>query len=362
MKNLNYLIIVLFLIFTGCSQKQVINVDKSIKSTNELNVSVIENNDDIIPVVDDSKEVFKLAVVYPSKLVGRYSYDMISTINTFFLEQKDNRYFEVEVFDSLTQTKYSLDKEFNLLKEKGYKKVIALITDSGLNEISNSSSIEGLTIYFPIINKVNYKGKENQNLYFGGLDYDKQIKKLLSFSNSRVVDLFDNSFVGNRLHSIIKANKPQLTYAKEIDDKNSNYKSIVNKGFLNSSSIFINTPIIKSSMLLSQIRANEITPSYILSTQINYLPMLFSLTQTQDRRRLIIANSIGDMNPNIVEKLSLLDIEPTYNYVVYSTLAGVDFLYKNSDEKLVKYSISQNQLINEVKLYRSIGDSFAQIK
>ena len=64
--------------------------------------------------------------------------------------------------------------------------------------------------------------------------------------------------------------------------------------------------------------------SYIFNTKIwSYVN---GLTQEQDRERLVIANSIDDVNKELKMKLQIW-WKYIYEWVDYSTLVGINYLY-----------------------------------
>ena len=52
---------------------------------------------------------------------------------------------------------------------------------------------------------------------------------------------------------------------------------------LNNTSLYLNTQLVTASLIASQLRANDIRPYALLSTQVNYNPLLLTLTQYEDR-------------------------------------------------------------------------------
>ena len=62
---------------------------------------------------------------------------------------------------------------------------------------------------------------------------------------------------------------------------------------LSDATVFLNVPLVKASMVSSQMRLYDVKFNALLSTQINYAPSIFKLTQPQDREKLYIANSIS---------------------------------------------------------------------
>jgi SRSO17 transposase len=118
--------------------------------------------------------------------------------------------------------------------------------------------------------------------------------------------------------------------------------------------------MVKSSILLSQIRGKDLKPYRILSTQLNYNPLIISLTQRADRTKLVFANSIGKVDEELEENISLLGADIKYNWVNYSTLIGIDYLVRNTTPvfDLLSYDIENNQVQYDVNIVKNDGYSF----
>ena len=115
-------------------------------------------------------------------------------------------------------------------------------------------------------------------------------------------------------------------------------------------------------MILSQLRAYDISPKAILSTQVSYDPMLMLLTQDQDRDKLVIANSIDSVNNELRDEISTFGGNIVYEWVDYSTLVGINYLYYGNNSNLVQTKIIENQAVYNPKLYKSTEVGFLEIK
>jgi len=199
-------------------------------------------------------------------------------------------------------------------------------------------------------------------VFFGGIDYTRQIEVLSSLVNEDgfKIAVSDNSAVSQMLSDRAREILP-------IDEtivlgQNGYYKrTIARFSDLNQSTIFLNTPIVKSSLFLSQLTLANFKPSKVLSTQINYSPLLLTLTQYHDRENMIIANSIEKIDPKLSENIALIDQDVRFNWLNYSTITGIDiFLSEKVDEvrlssaNFVNGSIKHNVKLFEAGLYRFI--------
>jgi len=353
LKNLVFFIIILISL-NACTSFNL-NADANKQNFNGKSSLLASNGKKVL-----GRQAYKIAILFPSKVVGNYAYDLINTVSTYMLMQ--NKQFKIKIYDSFDEKTSSIKKEITKINNDGYKNVVALLTQKGFLEIRDAKNLKNLRIYFPIINRNNYYVK-HKNFYFGGVNYKQQLEYLILYSKENIVDFYDDSFVGQRLDDMVKSLAPKIIYSHIIDARNSRYRYLVNHKALNDSSLILNTPIVKTSILLSQIQANtDIQPSMILSTQLNYTPLIFSLTQVDDRKNLVIANSIGKVNPALSEALLLNNVNINYNFLAFSSLVGIDYLFSDNHSGLLNYDMVNNQAIYLVSLYKVNDFSFEEIK
>ena len=240
-----------------------------------------------------------------------------------------------------------------------------MITKDNLDVLNSIEGIEDIKIYLPLINKneiENIEKLSKLNVIFGAISYKEQFNKLIEYSDTKsLVELYDNTAIGYTLHSYLKSNN--LKYTKQVDDNNGRYKNFLkNNKKLDNSTIILNTPIVKSSILLSAITVEELNISKIISTQLNYTPLLFSLTQKQDRVKLIVANSIGKIPNELQEYNQLIGNNILYSWVNYSSIVGVEYLLTGNIDIFSDLTLEENQIIYPVNLYKVGDNSFKLIK
>jgi len=119
-------------------------------------------------------------------------------------------------------------------------------------------------------------------------------------------------------------------------------------------SFFVNTPIIKTGMILSQLTLYDANATNILSTQINYDPLLLSMTQYSDRKNMIVANSITQDNNVLIETNSLLGNDIVYDWINYTTTVGIDYFYAQitGEDREYNINVSDNQMVYDIELLR----------
>ncbi len=362
MKNLLVILLPLFILI-GCAQKPVVvstkpSVIKTEKPQEIVDIVIPEPEvlvEDEIPVEEDLSS--KIAIIYPSKIVGKYAKSTLSTVSAYLLF--NNMPFVVETFDTYNENSESILSELNKLNEKGYRKVIALFTQNGFNILNSLDESKDLNIYFPLINKSEIY-TENENFVFGGISYQKQMNLLESLSSQRNTMFYIKSYLGNKLKDYY-LNSFGESIIKEIDRKNNKYKYIMNDKRMIGSTVLLNTPIIKSSIIMSQLTAFEINPIRVLSTQLNYNPLLLKLTQERDRENFYVVSSISEVDAFIEDYARLLGSDIQYNWVDYSSLIGVNYLLKNNESDFIKTEIIDNQVNYEETLYKSTFYGFKKV-
>jgi len=363
---MKYIIFLFVFIFVGCTQKTNTTIpNASYNSTVNIQKSTTSEST-ILPVQlfdDKTIENNTIAIIYPSVNIGKYALEATNSINTYLLYKE--KYFSIETYDMFLQNKKNIIKTFEQISAKNITKVIAMITKEQLEHLNSVPNIDKINIYLPLINKseVNNNDKlNNLHLTFGGISYEEQFKRLFEYSNQhKLVELYDNTQIGSFLHSFLKSQK--VVYTKVIDDNNGRYKYFLkNNKHINNSSIVLNTPIVKSSILLSSITAEELTPAMILSTQLNYTPLIFSLTQKIDRRKLVVANSIGKIPIELIEYNDILGNSISYNWVNYSAIIGAELLTSSNIDFFDDLKIVDKQVVYPVKLYEVNDHSFNLVK
>ncbi|MDN5105481.1 hypothetical protein O8C79_09260 [Aliarcobacter butzleri] len=397
MKQLLTLLFVAF-VFLGCNQKQVVqlkmpNQNKSVPTkVKEDKTTVVEefiSNDSIIKEevidnsnngsmntvqpqadeetvaqqsininIDETRANVKLAFVYPSTLVSKYAKSSLSTISGYLSYKQAN--YNLIVVDSKNESYENINNAFSKLKEEGVTKVIALFTPNALNNL-NKIVTDDFKVYLPLIEKKDSL-ENNDNLIFGSISYDDQLKKLSYYSNGKNSTFYQETYLGTKLKNSYDFVIGNSNLRKEISNDEKNFKNVVNDSRLRNSSLFLNTDLVKSSLILSQMTVYEINPNTILATQILFDPMLMVLTQERDRQNLIIANSIGNVDSKLKDEIATVGGNITFEWVDYSTLVGTNYLFSNGNSSLISTKIENNQAVYTPRLFKSTDIGFLEIK
>ena len=347
MKHLVYFILVVF-IFSGCN--------KNIPITN---TKVGQTQDDI----DKQYTAYSssdIAIVFPSQTIGKYAIDATNSAMSYLIYK--NKDFNLKVFDTVDETQQSIKDTFQKISNQGISKVLVLLTHNGVKHLNTIENINSYEIYLPLIHKDDLNLDMN-NVVFGSIDYLKQFNELVKYSNGKLVEFHDNSNLGNRLANSLNNSNIEVGYQKEVDNDNGEYYKFLTKRNkrLKDSTLMVNMPIVKSSIVLSQINANDIEISKILSTQLNYTPLLLSLTQIEDRKNMIIASSIGTTNETVEEYNALLDNDIVYNWVNYSVIIGMEYLISKDISSFKSVTIKNQQVHYPVSLYTTTKYALKQL-
>lgn len=333
----------------GSSENQIEN-----STENKVMDKVVDNQIEI----DTTKVKMKVAFLYPSSLVSKYAKSSIGTVSGYLSHQNSD--YELMVIDTESESSASISSAFEKVRNANIKNVIALFTPSSIGTL-NSVVSNDLKVYLPLIEKRDVSSS-NSSLIFGSISYDNQIKKLTDYSSSNNVMFYQDSYLGSKLRKSYDSLVSDVRYRKEISKNENNFKGIVTGAGLSNSTLFLNTDIVKTSMILSQLRSYDVYPKVVLSTQLNYDPLLMTLTQNQDREKLIVANSIDVVDKELRDEISTFGGNIQYEWVDYSTLVGINYLYYGKNSSLVPTKIENNQAIYNPRLFSCTEFGFSEIK
>lgn len=299
----------------------------------------------------------KLAIIIPEKSIKSYSNIIINASLAYILRQDAK--MNTEIFLIGSEDEASIKQALEQIKAQNIGYVIAAFTTRGANFLGALNEKE-LIFYIPTLNKNNTQ-ISSSNIYFGGIDYKAQAQKLSEQGGGTIASFYDDSTLSSYLNSVVSSLGARTYF---VGGKKLNYVSLLySKGSLNGASIFLNTPLTKSAIIASQLRVNNITPRAILATQIGYNPILLSLTQPGDRRKMLIANSISNTDAYLSYLNESFEQSIDYNWVAYATSLGVDFIYTTfidkSATRLFKESMQNNQILYDIKLMRALEFGFA---
>ena len=306
--------------------------------------------DDDIQNIDSN--VMSIAIVINKEKFFRYLPSLINSIDAYLLHKDVN--FEIKVFN-VDENLTSLDKI-----TQDYDSIFLYSTNPKV--VEKLQNYPDNNFYLPIINKNQVDlNLSIDNMFFGGLNFDKQIKMLDKFVKRKSYIIKENSMLSDVTTQIerkfIKSHILKYPF---------NYKRMVK--YLNNSYVFFNTKVVHTAQILSNFTFYEIKPILVLSTQINYNPLLFSLTTPQDYKKLIVANSLLNFNIKLLDKNMNLGSDLKFNWLNYTTSILLNKAYIDEIDEYPYFLndfnlyILDNQVVYDTKLYKIFDNGFIEIK
>ncbi len=306
----------------------------------------------------------RIAMILPYKQIGRYAHTTSNAVFAYFLAQE--RPFVLKNFQIDDESPEEIERVINAIKAEGFSYVIAPLTQKGARIIAQSE--DELNIFFPTINK-NDLPTSAQNIYFGAIDHKAQIERLMPFADSPLVIMYDKSPKGEQLLRQTKESylgaKNEKVIAYAIDKQTTNLKHLLEKNQeIQTGTFFLNTPVIKSTMIVSQLSFYKVNAANILSTQTNYDPLMLTMTQEEDRNSLYIANSISINSDALVETNSLLSNDIAYDWINYASTIGADYFFHEltGEDRTYRLQMINNQVIYPVSIVKPSGSRFKVVE
>ena len=313
-------------------------------------------------LLEDRLEV---ALLLPRKTIGKYSTTTIDTILSYLAFRDID--FKFKVFDSVDEKPESLINALDSLQREKFNFIIAV-----LSKEESLRLLEGvnLPIYIPTIKKPS-EWSGNDNIIFGGIDYDAQIALLLKETNRRTLIAYNDdsalgAMIGKSLEEQVAQNDKFNFIQETVTNKDAaNFSTNLAKrrSSIASGNVFLNTRIIISGLLLSQIGLLKNMPSKVLSTQVNYNPAILSLLRGIETKNLVIANSISATDSRLMEYGALLSGDIKYDWVNYSTALGVDLFLSKIKDDIKRYfneDIDDSQVVYKTQLYSINNGAFVR--
>ena len=340
----------------------------------------------------------KIAMLLPYKKIGKYA---SSTTNaTFAYLITKSHPFELKSYKLESEEQEEIQRVIELIQEDGFNHVIAPLTLKGAQSIINLGS--PVNIYFPTINKKDISS-DSMYLTFGAIDYEAQSNLLIKEAVSPLIIFSDKSQTGQKLakyeedafkyttietevatedeetNTILdifqdepEETEPEIETTKVLNEENVVIKYSISRRTTNlekylkdneeiiNGSFFINTPIVKSGMIMSQLTLYDANATNILSTQINYDPLLLSMTQYVDRKEMIIANSITENNNVLIETNALLGNDIVYDWINYTTTIGVDYFFNQitNEDREYEIVVEDDQMMYNIELLQPSKSRF----
>ena len=339
----------------------------------------------------------KVAMLLPYRVIGRYAYSTTNAAFAYYLTK--NRKFELQTYHVESESIEDLEKVLAQIEEDDFHYVIAPLTRKGAHNVASLDL--NMHVFFPTINK-NDMNITTDYSYYGGINYKKQIESLMPYSSTPLTVFYDKNTLGKKLTTITKdeylyafdqnitkdrviftddsgealtqgemddlnltyAQKPQFN-AFAIAKRTSNLQGQLDENSkIQEGSFLLNTPVVKSAMVMSQLTLYDVNVSNVLSTQINYNPELLLLTQTKDREKMLIANSINYHNNVMIESNALLQNNIVYDWINYATTIGADYFYHliTSSHREYPQEMINNQIEYPISIVKPTHSRFVTVE
>ncbi|WP_103604558.1 hypothetical protein [Campylobacter concisus] len=300
----------------------------------------------------------KIAVIIPQKIIKSYANVVSNAVLSYVLKQDAD--IEIKFINSNDESPQSLTNAMQTARAQGFNYFIAALTSNGAN-IINSLVLSNELIYIPSVHS-SFIINPKPNLIFGGIDYKEQISALLAYSNEKIVAFDDGSSLGQKLNEYVRMQSSDYHEASIVGKDINLNDTLSKKSKFNDASIFLNIPIVKASLVATQMRGFEIKPYALLSTQINFLPNIFNAIAQRDRQNLFIANSLNPVNDLFLGLGDLFDVDFRYSQIGYSSAFGTEYIYTNfidkSADRIFTERVENSQVLYGVKIYNAKGDHF----
>ncbi|WP_258033049.1 hypothetical protein, partial [Campylobacter concisus] len=300
----------------------------------------------------------KIAVIIPQKIIKSYANVVSNAVLSYVLKQDAD--IEIKFINSNDESPQSLTNAMQTARVQGFNYFIAALTSNGAN-IINSLVLSNELIYIPSVHS-SFIINPKPNLIFGGIDYKEQISALLAYSNEKIVAFDDGSSLGQKLNEYVRMQSTDYHEASIVGKDINLNDTLSKKSKFDDASIFLNIPIVKASLVATQMRGFEIKPYTLLSTQINFLPNIFNAIAQRDRQNLFIANSLSPVNDLFLGLGDLFDVDFRYSQIGYSSAFGTEYIYTNfidkSADRIFTERVENSQVLYGVKIYNAKGDHF----
>lgn len=312
-------------------------------------------------VLSHDSKMIKIAVLIPQKVIKKYAITTVNTVIAYLLHE--NVAFDLNVFNSGDEKEASILTALSDIRAQGYDMIIAPVTLEGGNVVVQE--VRDRLVFIPTLHHSAIPNA-GENIIFGGIDYHEQIMRLTPYANERVGLFDDGSMLSSQLNGFVYSYHDRIFSEKRIESAKTDFKKMFKSNTsLNNASYYLNTPLVTTSLIASQLRSNSIYPHALLSTQINYNPLLLTLTQYEDRSNMFIANSIQRSPASIEEINALFGHDIVYDWVNYTTSLGADLLvahfYGEAQTRLYKETIINNQVMHQTKIVKPDRYSFTPV-
>ncbi len=283
-----------------------------------------------------SMSIFSITLLYDKRLRNLLP-SLTQNISSYFLIRQALFSLKTQMLESNVTLQDHIDQA---------QKSDLIIYLATFNDINDTQPNTSTPLFIPTLH-AKFLHWNGENVYFGGIDYQKQIDLLYTLHQGKTAIFYlKNAALSKSLTDYI-VSKYGATSLYDIGANATNLKGILKDNEdLNQSAIILNTPPIQSALILSQCTFYDIVPQKKLSTQINFSPSILSMTQQEDKRNLFVATIAMHYPPLLEGAIATMENIPTYDWLNYATLVGIDYFFSKKDGKnaLFQKSFDKNQI------------------
>jgi hypothetical protein len=241
-----------------------------------------------------------------------------------------NDRYEIKHYTLGDESGDSISRALNAINEEGMDAILAPLTANGVTNLLGQNS--AIPVFIPTVHKRDFPSAP-ENIVFGAIDYERQIEAMLPYMSDSIAIFYDNSSVGTQLKT--STEKVFLAYKRDkksissypVDPKGNNIVThLARPGVFAKKSVVLHIPVVKSALVTAHMTFTGVKERNILSTQINLDPALLTLTQYNDRKNMIVANSLIEFPADIYETNVLMNNDIVFDWVNYASSVGIDYL------------------------------------
>ncbi len=318
-----------------------------------------------------SQKYFKIALLIPKQLVGRYSVSIANTVLAYLMARDIE--FDFEVFDCIDENIANLESSYSRIIQKNFDFVIAMLSYQGTQNLIEYGNILYPT-YIPTINKERFAQDKNikipDNLYFGGISYKQQIETIMPLlKNLSILEYADDSQIGKYLSGLFTEYAPNIRHRRSLSNQDASHfiKTLLptERSYFTNAALMLNTAAPKTGLILSQMDYSQRAPKIYVSTQINFNPIILQLASPASRRNFYVVSSIGTTDAHLIEYAALLNNDLRYDWVSYATSLGVEFGLKMNSRGIKSYfgeNIRDKQVEYQNRIYTTNETNFILVE
>jgi len=305
-------------------------------------------------IIDGDYHNMKIAVILNKRKFFQYIPSLMNSMNAYILA-KDIKY-TISLFDKSKDFQSQLD-----YITQNYDYIFIYLTKE--NEIKYLNQYPNNYFFIPTLNRSQIMSIiPSNNIFFGGLDYKKQVMQLNQYVDDKVVIFYEDNDLSQYVTSLIDMN---LSFSLDRDIVQYPLKYSIN---CNNSYVYLNTKVVDSAQILSNFSYKKIKTKSILSTQLNYSPLLFSLTTSYDVRNMIIANSILNVPVYIEDNNLNLNSDIDFNWLNFTSDVLLNLAYNIEVDNMIdnlndfNLHLYYNQVYYKSNLYKIFQNGFIKIE